>query len=259
MGIKFSKGFIDVTVLFIIGVIALGAFLTTGFKTKLPKSTDNYVPETPTPDPEDRKSLQLNTLKFKKVELPTVNTCAASNFNREPYIFIASDPLPGGTAVPGGRIRVWVDDGNGGSVSDGENIDKNTGQIITPGDRTATDGKGTGYYLWEPALYITPLTSPNQPGPYSGDAENGGKPYFPQYVRGRVVYTDSNTTRFLQIPPIESPVGFEVPRSKDHGGNQAQFIWEVNSLGLTPGFYRSQIVVHDGDGDLAINCVTIQL
>ena len=251
-------GGLDMTLLFIIVVIALGAVLTSGFKSKTERGTDTFAPEVDLPGGDEKKSLQLNTLKFKKI-LPKVNTCAESNFNREPYIFIASDPLPGGIAVPGGRIRVWVDDGNGGSVSEGEIINKDTGQIITPGDRSATDGKGQGYYRWEPALYITPLTSPDQPGPYAGDAENGGQPYFPSFVRGRVVYTDSNTTRFLSLPPIESPVGFEVPRSKDHGGNQAQFILEVNSLGLTPGFYRAQIVVHDGDGDLALNCITIQI
>lgn len=256
---NFNRGFLDITMVFIIVVIALAAFLAAGSSTKIPTNPgQTYEVEIPTPD-QDRKSLQLNTLKFKKVELPKGNACEASRFNREADIFVGSDPAPGGAAPAGGRIRVWIDDGNGGSVASGEVIDQNTGQIITPGDRNATDGKGPGYYLYEPALYITLLTSPDQPGPFAGDAENGGKPYFPTAVRGEVVYEDSDSTDFLPLPPVESPVGFDIRTRRSHGGHIAQFTWDVNSLALSPGFYRAQFVVHDGDGDVAINCITIQI
>lgn len=253
---KSRRGFLDITMIFIIAVIALGAVLA-GFSNKSPKLSDSddlYTPEAPTPG-EEKKVLQLNTLKFKKIEQE--NACQASRFNREADIFVGSDPTPGGVASVGGRIRVWIDDGNGGSVVPGEVIDRNTGQVITPGDRLAR-GRTTGYLI-EPALYITPLTAPDQPGPFAGDAENGGKPYFPTAVRGEVVYGDHNSTDFLPLPPIESPVGFDVRARRSHGGHIAQFIWDVNSLGLSPGFYRAQFVVHDGDGDLAINCITIQI
>ena len=81
------------------------------------------------------------------------------------------------------------------------------------------------------------------------------------------MYEGVRKANFLSLPPVESPVGFEVPFDPTlkykHKGSKgllvAQFTWEVNSLELTPGIYRAQFVVHDGDGDLAINCITIQI
>lgn len=218
-----------------------------------------------TAPPPGQNNLQLQT--FYVITLTpfplaqNANACIGNPFNEEPDIFFASDPASGGTAVVGSQIRVWVDDGNGGSVAPGSVIDKNTGQIITPGDRTASDGKGSGYYLWEPALYLTPVSSPDQPGPFSGDVENGGTPHFPIIVKGEASLADTgNTTGFIKLPPIDPPVNV-VAGKKGHGGHIAQFTWDVSSLGLTPGsgYYRVQIVVHDGDGDLAISCTTIQV
>lgn len=212
-----------------------------------------------------QSNLQLRT--FSVITLTpfpvaaNANACAGNPFNEEPDIFYASDPAAGGVAIAGSQVRVWVDDGNGGSVAPGSVIDQNTGQIITPGDRTATDSKGQGYYLWEPALYLTPLTSPDQAGPFSGDAENGGLPHFPQIVKGEASLADTgNQTGFLNLPPIDPPVNVVAGR-KGHGGHIAEFIWDVNLLGLAQGsgYYRVQIVVHDGDGDLAINCTTVQI
>jgi hypothetical protein len=143
-------------------------------------------------------------------------------------------------------------------VAPGEKIDPTTGQITTPGDRAATDGSGPGYFLWEPALYITPLTSHDQAGPFPGDAENGGTPYFPSVVKGEV--RDRKGSGFLNLPPIDSDfISFDTRSTTKRGGHMGQYNWNVNDLGLATGIYRAQFVIHDGDGHAAINCITIQI
>ncbi len=259
---KHNKGAVNTAVIFIIVIVALAALLTSSFSFNMSPNLipgQTYTPEVPTPG-DGKKNLQLSTLKFKKVETksPQGNTCVSNKFNEEPDIFVGSDPAANGIATANGRIRVWIDDGNGGAVSSGEVIDANTGQILVAGDRNATDKKGANYYRWEPALYITPITSLGQAGPFAGDAENGGNPYFPQTVRGRVVNTGGKSS-YLALPPIESPVGFDTRTRRGHGGNMAQFSWDVSALSLGPGLYRAQFVIHDGDGDLAVNCTTIQI
>jgi len=257
MKVVFRRGFLDMTLLFIIVVIALGAILTTGFKSKSERGTEGLIPEA-LPPGEEKKSLQLNTLKFRRAEIPQGNACLSNRFNDEAYIFVGSDPPAGGVARPGGQIRVWVDDEAGGSVAPGEQIDSTTGQVTQPGDRAATDGSGPGYYLWEPAIYITPLRSPDQQGPFSGDAENGGTPHFPIIVKGEVK-PGGQEDRFLTLPPVEDPTAFDTRSRTGRGGHMAQYTWNVNDLGLAPGIYRAQFVIHDGDGHAAINCITIQI
>jgi hypothetical protein len=34
-------------------------------------------------------------------------------------------------------------------------------------------------------------------------------------------------------------------------------IWDVSTLGLAPGTYTGEFVIHDGDTDRAVGCVTI--
>jgi hypothetical protein len=36
-------------------------------------------------------------------------------------------------------------------------------------------------------------------------------------------------------------------------------IWDVSALGLKPGTYSAEFVIHDGDRDRAIGCVTITI
>lgn len=172
-----------------------------------PSSPDGQqiIVQTPTPDPSGgKKNLQLYTF-FGSTPTPPAkplqkgNVCANDKFNEEPDIFRGSDPPAGGIVTAGGQIKVWIDDGNGGSMAPGEKVDPNTGQITTPGDRSASDGKGPNYYLWEPAIYLTKLNSSDQPGPFSGDAENGGTPYFPVAIKGKISYADQgNDTGFLK-------------------------------------------------------------
>lgn len=268
---KLREGGIDFSIILVFAVIGLGSVLVFG-KNKFPVETpanEDLILETPAPN--NKKSvLQLNPLTFKRVPKPippTANACARNKFNEEADMFFASDPAPGGITNVGGKIRVWVRDGNGGSISEGEEVDPTTGKITKPGDVDAIDGLGPNYYRWEPALYLTKLTAPDQAGPYTGDAEEGGTPYFPSEVRGYVSYAGEDSNSGVKLPAVESPAGFEVPldptverkhKSTD-GLEVAQFTWDTNTLGLAPGsYYRAQFVVHDGDKDLAVNCMTIQ-
>ena len=38
-----------------------------------------------------------------------------------------------------------------------------------------------------------------------------------------------------------------------------EFIWDVASLGLKPGTYLAEFVIHDGDHDRAVGCVVITI
>ncbi|HVF69608.1 MAG TPA: hypothetical protein VNA13_03520 [Xanthomonadales bacterium] len=271
LGLKLKGGLGTGTLYLILLMILIGFAgiqLTNGLvPTRLPKNTGTAVTpklETTYPDP-GKKRLQLYTFGYTTAAptappVPQGNLCAGDAFNEEPDIFRGSVPPAGGVVTAGGQIKVWIDDGNGGSMAPGEKVDPTTGRITTPGDRTSSDGKGANYYLWEPAIYLTKLTSPSQPGPYSGDAENGGTPNFPIAIKGEVSYGDGgNKNGFVKgLPPIDPVENIRGGRS-GHGGSIGQYIWDVNSLGLSTGYYRVQIVTHDGDGDLAIDCSTIQI
>jgi len=143
-------------------------------------------------------------------------------------------------------------------------VDPVTGQI-TPGDRTATDGRGAGFFLWEPALYITPLTSINESGLSRNDAENGGRPFFPTLIKGDYNPNVNKKGVGLQGPPIDSDyASFETTDGKYHhkGGGltekfTAEYIWDVNSLRLPSGYYHIQLVIHDGDNNLGIDCIAL--
>ncbi len=258
-----SNGFLYVVIILIL--VSLLGFVFIGGKVPQTEPTEigsEVVVNAPNIE-KAKNNLQLYTFKGATITPtpppPVVNQCLSNPFNEEPDIFYASDPAAGGIAAAGSQIRIWANDGNGGSVALGTVFDSN-GVIITPGDRTAHDGRGENYYLWEPALYLTPLTSPDQPGPFTGDVENGGTPHFPIIVKGEVSEADQgNKKGFVKVlPPIDPPVNV-VGGGSGHGGHIGEYIWDVDSLGLAPGLYRVQEVIHDGDGDLAVNCTTIQL
>jgi hypothetical protein len=52
-------------------------------------------------------------------------------------------------------------------------------------------------------------------------------------------------------PPVDSYT------SVGNGSEVAEYVWNVNSLGLSPGTYDAEFVIHDGDKDRGIGCVTI--
>jgi hypothetical protein len=96
-------------------------------------------------------------------------------------------------------------------------------------------------------------------------ADNGGTPHFPQYVKG-----DYNNKPPAPggIPDFIGCFGGTAgskgpapdPAPGGSGLNQmynTEFIWDVNALGLTPGSYTAEFLIHDGDLERAVGCVTI--
>ena len=203
-------------------------------------------------------------------KLSNTNLCSNNIFSDEYLILIGTDPAPGQAIGPDGKIRVWVTDEGAPKIAPGEKVDPNTGQI-TPGDRTATDGRGIGFYLWEPALYITDVTSANQKGPFKGNAEDGGKPYFPSLIKGDYnPNTDTGVYYGHQYhgPPIDDYTKYENGPSFQQADNSnfawshaftAEYIWDVNSLKLPHGVYHVEIVTHDGDVNLSVDCLALKL
>jgi hypothetical protein len=176
---------------------------------------------------------------------PKSGLCTDENVNNEPEILVGYEPASGQSVAQSGQIKVWVNDEHPEIIAPNEQVDPNTGVITAPGDRTAKAADG---YLWEPALYIAPQT-----------ADNGGTPYFPQIIKGwynnnpSTGSTRNSTTTGVQVPGMDAPPA---------GANLSErytteVIWDVSALGLAPGTYTGQFLIHDGDRDRGVGCVTI--
>lgn len=169
--------------------------------------------------------------------------CKDDSVNTEPEILAAYSPASGQSVGTNGQIKVWVNDERPSLIAPNEQIDATSGMITMPGDRTAKAPDG---YLWEPALYIAPQT-----------AENGGTPHFPQTIRGwynnMPPYVRGSKTTGVEVMGIDAaPSGTKLPEKYT-----TEFTWDVSALGLKPGTYAGEFVIHDGDRDRAIGCVTI--
>jgi hypothetical protein len=171
---------------------------------------------------------------------PPPMLCQPGGVNNESGILVGYEPANGQTVDANGQIKVWVNDERPEIIATNEQIDPTTGTITTPGDRTAT---APDHYLWEPAVYIAPQS-----------AENGGTPHFPTAIKG-----DYNN--HLGQPPSSHVPGMD-PVPPGHPANQAyttEVIWDVASLGPSPGTYIAEFVIHDGDHDRGVGCVTISI
>jgi hypothetical protein len=171
---------------------------------------------------------------------PMPMLCMMGGVNNEPGILVGYSPANGQSVGATGQIKVWVNDEGAPIIAPGEVVDPMTGAITMPGDRTARAADG---YLWEPALYIAPQT-----------AENGGTPHFPTAIRGSY----NNTTikgPGLLVAGMDPPPAGSMLASTYTGED----IWDVSSLGLAPGTYLAEFVIHDGDRDRGVGCVTIQI
>jgi hypothetical protein len=166
--------------------------------------------------------------------------CQTGGVNNEPKILVGYSPANGQSVGTGGQIKVWVNDEGAEIIAPGEVVDPATGEITTPGNRTAKAADG---YLWEPALYIAPQS-----------AENGGTPHFPSFIKG-----DYNNTTIKG--PGTHVAGMDPPPAGSVLSQPytTELIWNVDSLGLTPGTYVAEFVIHDGDRDRGVGCVTITI
>ncbi len=172
---------------------------------------------------------------------PPPPLCTLGGVNNEANILVGYAPSTGQSVGANGQIKVWVNDERAPIIAPGEVVDSNTGAIVTPGDRTAKAADG---YLWEPALYIAPNT-----------AEAGGTPHFPTAIKGRY---NNNPTQFgagTLVAGMDPPPAGSVLASAYTGED----IWDVASLGLAPGQYMAEFVIHDGDRERAVGCVVISI
>ena len=169
---------------------------------------------------------------------PMPALCMKGGINNEPNILVGYAPSNGQTVGAGGQIKVWINDEGAPIIAPGEQVDPNTGAITKPGDRTAKAADG---YLWEPALYIAPQS-----------AENGGMPHFPTAIKGSYNNTTIKGAGMMVAGMDPPPPGANL--SSTYTGED---IWDVNSLGLGPGVYTAEFVIHDGDRDRGVGCVTI--
>jgi hypothetical protein len=171
---------------------------------------------------------------------PEPALCQPGGVNNEPEILVGYAPATGQSVGADGQIKVWVNDEGASIIAPNELVDLATGAIATPGDRTAKAPDG---YLWEPALYIAPMS-----------AENGGMPHFPSFIKGDY----NNTTKKgagVHVPGMD-PVPSGAVLTEMY---TTEFVWNVSALGLAPGTYVAEFVIHDGDKDRGIGCVTITI
>lgn len=250
-----------------------------------PSVTQVVVPVVPSPD-KVHNDLQL--LTFWGVTPtpmpstpPTTHGCTQSEgvfLNTESEILQGFDPGPGGTAVAGGKIRVWIKDERPPFISPNEVVDANTGAITTPGDHTAVDNgtDGEGNFYWEPTLYVVPPDKAlNSNQVYCDSHTTGCTPHFPNVVKGDYNTANNftgtrgfmNSTGGAKGPAPDNIGNFQngpnVNGSNPHGWLSdsyfAEYIWNVDSLGLKSGSYIAQFSIHDGDINLAIDCFSIKL
>ncbi len=167
--------------------------------------------------------------------------CTDPSINTEPGILVAYAPSLGQSVGSQGQIKVWVNDEGAPFISSGEQVDPTTGAVTTPGARSATAPDGL---LWEPAIYLAPQTP-----------LNGGVPYFPDWIKGTYNNAPPTAGRGITGAAIDPlPSGTVL-----HDKYTAEYVWDVSAMGLTPGRYTAVFVVHDGDRDRGIGCVTMSV
>lgn len=251
----------------VIGLTGAGIFITSNLKYSSTPPTVNTL-RNPTPyvsksNPEDT-SMKQSTFTFEHpTEVPLApSICSTANLafddegasNSKSNIFIALDPPNGTNVGTTGEIRAWVSDEAGGRFPKTGSLDSNG--LVTSHSNPLVDKDSHGY-PWEAALYLTLITPANQNGPYSGDKENGGSPKFPTSVKGKV--TAEKSSGWFTVPVHDDPLPYRIGSRVGDGKNVAEYIWKTSSLGLSPGIYRAQVSVHDGDSHLAVECTTLVL
>jgi hypothetical protein len=172
---------------------------------------------------------------------PPPGLCTDPTINNEPEILAAYSPANGQAVAQNGQIKLWVTDEHPPYIAPGEQLDPTTGAITMPGDRSAKASDG---YLFEPALYIAPAT-----------AENGGTPHFPQLIKGW--YNNMPTVGGKKVGAQGAPIDPPPAGTNLSERYSGEDVWDVSALGLSPGMYIAEFVIHDGDSDRGVGCVTI--
>lgn len=185
----------------------------------------------------NKAQLQLYTFAAATITPPMSSLCQKGGANKNPELIIATYP-PNGTGITkDDQIKAWLNDSTPFKVAPGEIITRGSGAVKTPGDRTA---KAPDNYLIEPALYIFPNT-----------ADAGGRPYFPTFLKGS--YDNGDIRVSYNSDPVPNSATF-----KDKG-RSLELVWNVKDLNLGTGSYQLQFVAHDGQGNLAVKCVSMRI
>jgi hypothetical protein len=177
--------------------------------------------------------------------------CEDPTVNNEPQILAGYDPAPGATVKENGQIKLWFTDELPAFIAENEQIHPMTGEVVVPGDRGALNIDG---YPNEPTLYVMPM------GPTPG----AGGAFYPRWVKGDYnnkpstgpdVFKLFDRSMVMQGPPMDpAPPGTGLPETYN-----TEFIWDVSAMGLGPGTYLTEFVVHDGDLDRAVGCHVITI
>jgi hypothetical protein len=182
---------------------------------------------------------------------PPPPLCSNPLVNTEPGILAGYSPAMGETVKENGQIKVWVTDELPAFIAEKEQIDATTGQVTVPGDRAALNIDG---YLNEPTLYVTAMMA---------TAGSGGAGFYPQWVKGDYNNMPSAGPDITKLfggaatkgPPVDpAPPGTNLSLTYN-----TEFIWDVNAMRLAPGTYTAEFVIHDGDLDRAVGCITIAI
>jgi hypothetical protein len=220
-----------------ITIIGFGYIMSGPTPSQTPVLTGPEVVIHPARTSASKAMLQLYSFTAVTITPPIANLCSPGGANKNPQAIIAYTPSQS-TAISSvdGQISLWVTDTQPPIIASGEAILRSSGAIKTPGDHTARAPDG---YLVEPSLYIFPQT-----------VENNGKPYFPTFIKGAYnngTHLISDNSDILPIDALPTK-GFTV-----------EFVWNVASIGLTDGDYNIEFVVHDGNSNLAVKCMSVRI
>lgn len=196
-------------------------------------------PEAVITQPQSKKAqamLQLYNFAGATITPPISGLCKKGGANTHPEALVAYTP-PQATAISNqDQITLWVSDTLPPHIAPNEQVLGGSGAIKVPGDRAALAPDG---YRWEPQLYIFPAT-----------LENGGQPYFPNFIRGGYnngAAMDSHNNDV--IPPDHLPTS----------NTTVEFLWNVKDIGLTDNEYQIEFVAHDGNNGMGVKCITIRV
>lgn len=183
-----------------------------------------------------KENLQLYSFGGVTITPPAASLCKKGGANNHPEIIIAYSPMHARGVATNGQIKVWLNDNAPIKIAPAENVVRGSGSIKKPGDRTAKAPDG---YLWHPAMYVFPNT-----------VEANGTPYFPNLIRGS--YNNGS-------PKVSYGADQLPPYAKAPLPHSLQLVWNVKDIGLTPGAYQLQFVIHDGAEGRGIGCISIRV
>ena len=170
---------------------------------------------------------------------PPPSVCTDPAVNTNPGILVAYSPTQGTSVSTNGVIKVWVNDKEAPFVAPGEQIDPTSGLVTAPGNRSATAADGL---LYEPVLYFAPQTP-----------LNGGMPYFPSWIKGQ--YNNQPPA----VGPYQTSCCMDPLPFAARDQYSVEYVWDVSKMDLGPGAYTVLFVIHDGDRNRGIGCVTVQV